>query len=165
MCNLERGKLWKWGISLQKYLGRFTPSKKIKSSVKERNLSFVHLSWEVFSQGFSFLQLWSTENCSENRLLKCDPPSPIVYLHLTYEFTLIFLMSSLISIVNHEKVLVVLKSTVFEFMLLKHTVSHKVCFFYSPVLLYRGCERGLKRIFNNIFRNLVALDKKHSCSM
>lgn len=101
------------------------------------------------------------QKTSENKLLKYEPPPSILCLHLTYEFTLAFLVSSLISILNCEKVLVLLKRTIFEFMLLKHIVLYEVCFFYSPALLYRGYERGLKIIFNNIFRNLVALDKKH----
>lgn len=115
------------------------PVKKIKSRVKENNLNFVHLLWEVFSQDFS-LQLLSRENCGENNLLKCDYPPPTVCLHSTCEFIFVFLVSSLISILSHEKVLEVLKRTVFR-AIKRHNIIVQLCF--TEIM------RGLKIIFNN----------------
>ena len=65
------------------------------------------------------------------------------------EFIFALLVSSSISIFNPEKVLEILRRTVFELKPWKHTVLYKVCFFRSSALLYRVFERGLKIRFNN----------------
>ena len=65
------------------------------------------------------------------------------------EFIFALLASSSISIFNPEKVLEILRRTVFELKPWKHTVLYKVCFFHSPTSLYRVCETGLKIRFNN----------------